>query len=354
MSDNTNPTTPEKQPGLIYEKMASIIKRIGPVGKDGHNVKQNYDYRSIYAIYAELHPLFGEFGVFMTFNILKVECSERNTASGGSISCVKADIEYSFIASDGSHINMKTVGFGESMTDKALTVALSNAQKSVLSQTFLVPVGDDADQDEKKPTSQPTSSFKSGNTYTKQTNKAKADPIPENKPQETEKKTLEPEKPAKTTEKVDLTNAQRITAALIAKGWMPEDIKTKVAAEIDFTHGLVDEETALLILAKKEGLEMPTAEDLHLKDPPKTYQIKKVFEKKKKDGNPYYSGILQELDANSKPIGDEFNMSIWDVKDEFKKVPFTPVKIQAIITPVQNGQYTNYNYDKDPGIVIVA
>jgi hypothetical protein len=130
----------------IYQAMAKILKDVDAVGKDRSSQGQySFKYRGIDDVMNALHTAFGEYGVFMTQEVLEhnhVQVLKKDGSPGGLHHIAK--IMFHFNASDGSRIT--SICYGECIEngDKGIGKCMSYALKTCLLQTFLIPTEDDS------------------------------------------------------------------------------------------------------------------------------------------------------------------------------------------------------------------
>lgn len=127
--------------GQIYGLLAQILKDVGPISKGRKNEEQNYRFRGIDDVYAAVHPLFAQYGVFTVPRILSEQTTERTTARGTVLRFVNVTMAYDFFAPDGSSVTAEMIGEAMDAGDKASNKAMSAAHKYALIQTLCIPCG---------------------------------------------------------------------------------------------------------------------------------------------------------------------------------------------------------------------
>lgn len=142
--------------GTIAQKMANILKRIGPVSKDNYNEMQKFAFRGVDQFINALHPILASEGVTIAPRVTDLRTDMREVVgSNGSITIskhVSVLVEYAFTATDGSkHVVGPLAGEGIDRGDKATNKALSSAFKYMCIQTFCVPTEDMVDADSDSP-----------------------------------------------------------------------------------------------------------------------------------------------------------------------------------------------------------
>jgi hypothetical protein len=142
--------------GLIFKKMADVMKDIGPVGKDQKNTAQGFRFRGIDSFVNSLHPALVKHGVFMTPRCVSEQHELKDVTRGSGKQGVDKHVtilmEYDFFAEDGSKVTVGPIpAEGLDSGDKATNKALSAALKYALIQTFSVPTEDMAEADLESP-----------------------------------------------------------------------------------------------------------------------------------------------------------------------------------------------------------
>lgn len=136
----------------IYAAMSNIQKDLAKQGisKDGKNIKQNYSFRGIDAIYKHIAPLMAENGVVMQHNVLDQNQNSYKTANGNTMFHTFVTVEYTYISvADGSSMQTRCIGEAMDTGDKSTNKAISAAFKYNALNTFCIPVEgmEDADAD---------------------------------------------------------------------------------------------------------------------------------------------------------------------------------------------------------------
>lgn len=182
MTTETNQTettqNTEPKPPMIYKAMADIMREIEAVDKGSKNKDQNYSFRGIDAVYNMIHSVLAKHGVYTKPRVLRRIQGERATKSGSTMIHVVLEVEYVFVAEDGSR---ETIGpvWAEALdtSDKSTNKAMAFAQKYALLQTFTIPTEDvrETTQEREGDATTPEAGQRVGATPASTT--AKADPI---------------------------------------------------------------------------------------------------------------------------------------------------------------------------------
>lgn len=123
----------------IFTAITSILQKVDAIAKDKQNVEQKYKFRGIDDVYNALHPLFKEYKVFVTTEVLEEKRESVPTKTGGTRFYCFLRVKFTYFAEDGSNVSSTTSGEGMDSGDKATNKAMSAAQKYSLIQMFLIP-----------------------------------------------------------------------------------------------------------------------------------------------------------------------------------------------------------------------
>lgn len=146
------PTSVWEPPGpAIYAAMSRVMQDIGAVGKNQKNEQQGYRFRGIDAIYQAAQLVLAKHGVVCVPKVLSTEWAELQSRSGGTMRHLKALIQYTFYAADGSSVEAVTLGEAMDSGDKSAYKAMSGASKYALLQTFMIPTDEPKDPEVESP-----------------------------------------------------------------------------------------------------------------------------------------------------------------------------------------------------------
>ena len=137
---------------LILKKLHNVMTAISYIQKDKVNEFHRYSYASEEVIKKALHKEFVAQGIMFFMDILEniVHDKQIETKSGRrdtSITGIK--VKYSFVdVESGEYIQGTFAGTGEDTGDKGLYKAITGAIKYILTTTFLIPTGNDPENEE--------------------------------------------------------------------------------------------------------------------------------------------------------------------------------------------------------------
>lgn len=137
----------------ILQKLLAVMKDCGYIQKDKKNAFHNYSYASEAAIKDRVHAALVEHGVIPQISLLGLTEREitRVNAKGQQVSewLTTANVHYKFYCCDtGEFIEGTFYGCGIDPSDKGLYKAITGAIKYLLTSQFLIPTGDDPENDE--------------------------------------------------------------------------------------------------------------------------------------------------------------------------------------------------------------
>ena len=136
-------------PGLIYRKIADVMRDMDAIGKTRRNTQgQGYNFRGIDDLYNELHEHMAKHGIFTMPRVLSEHHEERQSKHGGVLIYRILKVEYRFYAEDGSFVEAIAIGEAMDSGDKASNKAMSAAHKYALLQAFCVPTEEPKDTEE--------------------------------------------------------------------------------------------------------------------------------------------------------------------------------------------------------------
>lgn len=136
----------------IFGAMSAIKRGLIAVSKDRQNAQQGYKFRGIDDVFNAMHPLLAEQGVTTLPRVLTTETTERTTKNGSVQFHVRQEIEFTFLAPDGSALIVGPMA-AEALdtSDKASNKCMSFAMKYMLLNTFTIPTDDVSEGDKETP-----------------------------------------------------------------------------------------------------------------------------------------------------------------------------------------------------------
>lgn len=123
----------------ILAKLHAIMSEVDRIEKDAKNTHQNYKYASEKIIKETLHAQFVKHKVLF-------QLSSVNARIAGSVTFV--DFNYAFFdVETGEELKGTFIGSGQARDEKGNYAAVTGAIKYILTSTFLIPTGDDPEND---------------------------------------------------------------------------------------------------------------------------------------------------------------------------------------------------------------
>lgn len=129
----------------IFKKIPLVMAEIGAIGKDRKNAQQGYSFRGIDDIYNAVNSALAKHGVFCVPSVEDMKREDRQAKTGGNLNYTILTMKYTFYASDGSFVEVKTVGEAMDSSDKSCNKAMSAAQKYAFLQVFCIPTEEPKD-----------------------------------------------------------------------------------------------------------------------------------------------------------------------------------------------------------------
>ena len=165
--------TEEKKAKNIYQKLIEVSKAIGYLQKDKTNKMQGYNYLSEAKIKETIKREFEIQGIIFNYSTEEVreyEISQTHKGTRQFVTIVKGSYQFINVDNPEEKITGTWFGTGSDTGDKGLYKAITGGIKYVLNTNFLIPSGDDPENDgngggkgkdkkiepQKEPTTEPT------------------------------------------------------------------------------------------------------------------------------------------------------------------------------------------------------
>jgi len=142
----------EKEKKNLKQKLLEVSKSIGYLQKDKTNKMQGYNYLSEATIKKTIKTAFDEQGILFNYSTNDVSQYEISpTHRGTKQFCTIVKGIYSFIDVDSEErVYGSWVGSGTDTGDKGLYKAITGGVKYIFNTNFLIPTGDDPENDNGK------------------------------------------------------------------------------------------------------------------------------------------------------------------------------------------------------------
>lgn len=130
----------------IHAKLSAILKAVGYIEKTGTNASQGYKYVQAAAVADKIRNEFSERGLTMIPETIAV--TESGLTPSGKQALITLLITWKITDSEsGEFVTFQSVGSGSDSTDKAVYKAMTGALKYALLLGFLIPTGDDPENE---------------------------------------------------------------------------------------------------------------------------------------------------------------------------------------------------------------
>ena len=146
----------EPRPKGLVVKLCEVMAKVKYIQKLGHNTAQSYKYATEADVADALRGELAERGIFIFPNMVKNERTklERVNFKGEVKTSYATDLEMEWTFVDGETGESRTCripGCSESPGDKGVYVAMTGSEKYLLMKSFLIPTGDDPENDANEP-----------------------------------------------------------------------------------------------------------------------------------------------------------------------------------------------------------
>lgn len=132
-------------PVKLLQKLLAVRREVSILQKEGFNEAQKYKYLQETQIVQMLKPLFDKEGIIFLYDADKVatRLNVKGTQHVDEIVVTALFVD----ADTGEYIKKRSIGFGADSGDKGAYKAITGAIKYILMKTFLIPTGDDPEND---------------------------------------------------------------------------------------------------------------------------------------------------------------------------------------------------------------
>jgi hypothetical protein len=208
------------QPTGIYLKIIAIMEVVERIAKRGQNKAQNYDYLMAEDVINEIRQECVKQKLVIMAGCTGVTTIEGQSKSGGTQYLTTTAMEYHIVdAETGDKVTIPWHGQGQDSGDKGIYKAFTGSVKTFLRNLFMIPTGDDPEDDGKPP--KPRQQLPQRPPTQDAPPPPGPRPTPPTPPQ---KPTDEPAKPDD-TQLVNSAQASEVYKIGSAKGWTEAHIK---------------------------------------------------------------------------------------------------------------------------------
>lgn len=134
----------------LIKKLAQVMTQVKYIEKRGFNNFNKYKYATEADVNEKVREYLAEQNVMLIPNMKSHTVREHQNRKGNTEYIVTAEVEFTFYDGDtGESLSFTIYGEGQDAGDKATYKAITGAQKYALMKSFMIPTGDDPEQDEK-------------------------------------------------------------------------------------------------------------------------------------------------------------------------------------------------------------
>lgn len=134
----------------VYEAINAVMTELKPIGKNGFNQQQKYQYRGVDDVMSAISPLMQKYGLFIVPVGAEVVREQKN-GSKSVLLYSNLVMKYRIYSADGTYIEAEVPGEGMDSGDKATNKALSATFKYLILQTFCIPTAELVDSESDSP-----------------------------------------------------------------------------------------------------------------------------------------------------------------------------------------------------------
>ncbi|AKF92663.1 ERF family protein [Brevibacillus laterosporus] len=137
-----------EQPRSLVKKLAKVMQNVKYIQKRGYNKFHNYNYATEADVAEKVREILADQNVILIPNMVSHSVREHINAKGKTEYIATVQMEFKFYDGDsGEELVFHMVGEGQDAGDKATYKAITGAQKYALMKAFMIPTGDDPEND---------------------------------------------------------------------------------------------------------------------------------------------------------------------------------------------------------------
>lgn len=138
----------------LFSKIATVTAGVATVPKNGFNSFHKYRYTTERDLLDALRGLLADQKLAIVPGVAHVEQFEAGDTKGGAVT--RVTMTFTLVCGDtGASLTVGFAGDGQDKADKGIYKAYTGALKYFLMKCFLVPTGDDPEQEEAQPQAAP-------------------------------------------------------------------------------------------------------------------------------------------------------------------------------------------------------
>lgn len=140
----------------LLQKISKISENISSIPKNGLNTTFGYNYVTERDVVETLRTVLHKEGVVLIPSVVSTTEREILNKGGDRTTITKVRMSYTFLdAETGGYLTTYFEGEGEDAYDKGIYKAITGCQKYALLKTFLIPTGDDPENEGERNTCNP-------------------------------------------------------------------------------------------------------------------------------------------------------------------------------------------------------
>ncbi|WPS88570.1 ERF family protein [Brevibacillus halotolerans] len=137
-----------EQPRSLVKKLTTVMQNVKYIQKRGYNKFHNYNYATEADVAEKVREVLADQNVIMIPNMVSHSIREHVNAKGKTEYIATVQMEFKFYDGDsGEELVFHMFGEGQDAGDKATYKAITGAQKYALMKAFMIPTGDDPEND---------------------------------------------------------------------------------------------------------------------------------------------------------------------------------------------------------------
>lgn len=134
---------------MLVNKLAKVMQEVKYIEKKGFNSFHKYNYATESDVAEKVREVLASQNVMMIPSVKEHFTREHINAKGKTEYIATVLMEFTFIDGEtGEKITFQMAGEGQDAGDKAYYKAITGAQKYALMKAFMIPTGDDPEQDD--------------------------------------------------------------------------------------------------------------------------------------------------------------------------------------------------------------
>lgn len=147
----------------LAKKLAKVMTRVQYIQKRGRNNFHGYNYATEADVADAVRDALAEQNVVMLPSVVEHSIREVTSRKGNAEFICMVVMDFTFVDGDsGETLTVRLIGEGQDSGDKAFYKAVTGTTKYAIMKTFLIPTGDDPEQDNGAEQSAPTRAAQSG------------------------------------------------------------------------------------------------------------------------------------------------------------------------------------------------